>query len=322
MRLREGMRLTAPVYDPTGKRVLLQAGAIINGAALDHLLNNRITDVVYNGAMPLRSQFGSREEYLAAAEDRERSLASVSRTRDAVSHVASDRPHLNSRVTDLAESAANSVGNMLLLSMTCMRRLAQLSRTDDYTHEHSVRVAARAILVAAHHWDKHGVPTPEGRVPLTISPLIALGQGLLLHDIGKLAIPLRILHKPGKLTEMEYLEVQKHAAYGHEMIVNYIPRSAAEVVRHHHERWDGAGYPDGLAGNAIPEAARIAAVADVFDAMVSERPYKAAMPREKVVTFLGENAGIMFDRHVVLSFLEVMGTASDVPYMSVPVAAR
>ena len=129
----------------------------------------------------------------------------------------------------------------------------------------------------------------------------------LLHDIGKTKIPPEILYKPGKLTEEEYDIMKLHPIIG-EQIVYPIEslRHLCPIIRGHHERWDGKGYPDGLKGEAIPLGARIIAVADVFDALAAERPYKAGMPIDRVQAILKEGRGTHFDPDLVDAFERVL----------------
>lgn len=122
--------------------------------------------------------------------------------------------------------------------------------------------------------------------------LFNLRWGAYLHDIGKLAVPDAILHKPGSLTPHERARFARHAAEGEALTrqLSFLPEGARSVIRHHHERWDGTGYPDGLAGEAIPLEARIFAVCDVFDALLSKRPYKPALTLEQACAELRESA--------------------------------
>jgi HD-GYP domain-containing protein (c-di-GMP phosphodiesterase class II) len=126
-----------------------------------------------------------------------------------------------------------------------------------------------------------------------------------LHDIGKLAIPDTILHKPASLTPEEFIYVRKHTLVG-ERILAAAPalRNVAALVRASHERWNGGGYPDGLAGEDIPLGARIVAVCDAFDAMVSDRPYRTAMSHEDAIEELRRCSGSQFDPAVVAAFCE------------------
>ncbi|MDZ7802027.1 MAG: PAS domain S-box protein [Trueperaceae bacterium] len=133
--------------------------------------------------------------------------------------------------------------------------------------------------------------------------------GAYLHDVGKVAMPDAILLKPGPLSEREFEVIRTHAVLGWEMIrdVPFLPPSARALVRHHHERWDGAGYPDGLAGEAIPLAARMFALVDVFDALTHARPYKGAWPPERAARHLSASAGRHFDPTLVPVFLDLVG---------------
>ncbi|HZI17094.1 MAG TPA: diguanylate cyclase [Pyrinomonadaceae bacterium] len=139
---------------------------------------------------------------------------------------------------------------------------------------------------------------------LSASELKALRAGALLHDVGKLAVPDHILNKPGGLTSAEFEKMKIHATVGAQILERVgFPYPVVPVVRHHHERWDGAGYPDGLRGEEIPLAARILAVADCFDSVREDRPYRRGMSREEACELLGRNAGTHFDPRVVSLFL-------------------
>lgn len=133
----------------------------------------------------------------------------------------------------------------------------------------------------------------------------ALSLGALLHDVGKVHIPKAILDKPGPLTPEEWEVVKGHPVMGYEMLREFPELEAAlPVVRHHHERFDGTGYPDGLAGQAIPLEARIMAVSDAFDAMRSDRPYRPRLSLEETVAELTQGRGRQFDPTVVDAFLQ------------------
>ena len=151
--------------------------------------------------------------------------------------------------------------------------------------------------------------------------LEALRWGAYLHDIGKMAIPDAVLLKPGALDEKEWEIMRSHPVLAVEMLepLGFLPKITLNVVRHHHERWDGSGYPDGLAGEAIPLEARIFAVADVFDALVSPRPYKEAWPLERAAEELKREAGRVLDPRVVEAFLKAL-RAEEVPLPRAEVA--
>ncbi|MDX6727169.1 MAG: hypothetical protein QOK49_1974, partial [Baekduia sp.] len=141
-----------------------------------------------------------------------------------------------------------------------------------------------------------------------------LARGAELHDVGKIAMPEAILHKAGPLDEVEWQVMRQHTIVG-ERILAAAPalRPVGALVRSSHERFDGRGYPDGLAGDAIPLGARIISVCDAFDAMVQERPYAPAMAHEEAVAELRRCAGTQFDRAVVEAFVGALadGAASD-----------
>lgn len=134
-----------------------------------------------------------------------------------------------------------------------------------------------------------------------------LHQASTMHDLGKIGIPDQILNKPGRFTPDEYEVMKQHSMMGYEMLVHSKSRllqKAAEIAKSHHERYDGKGYPEGIAGEAIPLEARICAVADVFDALTNARCYKDPWPREKVVNLFTEERGKQFDAHMVDILLE------------------
>ena len=140
---------------------------------------------------------------------------------------------------------------------------------------------------------------------MTKQELKDLEMAATLHDVGKIGIDKSVFLKPGKLTPEEYEIIKKHSTIGANIIsrVSFL-KGAAEYVKHHHERWDGNGYPDKLKGNDIPLGSRILAVVDSFDAMMSERPYKKAMTLSEAFVELKKNSGAQFDAKVVEEFLK------------------
>ena len=166
-----------------------------------------------------------------------------------------------------------------------------LEYRDDDTKGHTDRVTRLALQTAS-------------EMGLAEADIAALRWGAYLHDIGKIAIPDAILHKPGKLDEAEWQAMKTHTTVGHTFAdrLSFLPPEALEVVRHHHERWDGRGYPAGLAGEAIPLLARVFTVVDVYDALTSERPYKRAWTHGEAVAEIYRSAGTQFDPAVVDAF--------------------
>jgi len=172
---------------------------------------------------------------------------------------------------------------------------------DRYTKRHSEDVARYAVFLAR-------------RLGLDDEMLRTIQLAGLLHDIGKVGIPDVILRKPSKLTAQEFAIFQQHVALG-DAIVRDVPN--AELVRagirHHHERWDGGGYLEGLAGEAIPRIGRILAVADAFSAMTTTRPYRKALPVAEALRRLGDAAGSQLEEHLVATFITGIETAADAP---------
>ena len=163
---------------------------------------------------------------------------------------------------------------------------------DPYTKGHCGRVAAFALVLA----EAAGYPE-EG--------LETLEFGAFLHDIGKIGVRDSVLLKPGPLDEEEWLHMRTHPVKGAEIAAQVeMLRPIMPAVRNHHERWDGKGYPDGMVGNDIPISARIVAIADAFDAMATDRPYKLGLPLEDCEALLRKNAGQMFDPQLVEVFCQ------------------
>jgi len=134
-----------------------------------------------------------------------------------------------------------------------------------------------------------------------------LRMGATLHDVGKIAVPETILDKPGALTAEEYEIMQRHPVAGAEICAPHrTARDLIPAIRHHHERWDGNGYPDRLAGEAIPLDARIIAIVDAYDAMVSDRPYRRGLPVEKALAIMRENRGPQWDPSLLAIFLQLI----------------
>jgi putative nucleotidyltransferase with HDIG domain len=195
--------------------------------------------------------------------------------------VALANVHLVREMEDLSEGA-----------MTALAR--SVDAKSSWTAGHSERVTTVALAIAR----QLGVSEAE---------LKLLHRGGLLHDIGKIGIPSALLNKPGPLTHEERRIVESHVTVG-ERILEPI-RAFGDIlplVRSHHERFDGSGYPDGLAGTEIHRLARVMAVADVFDALSSDRPYRSAFSTTRTVAVIRDGRGVHYDPEIVDAFLEVM----------------
>jgi len=165
---------------------------------------------------------------------------------------------------------------------------------------HSRRVAALAVELAR-----------ELKVPS--EDLVAIRRGAILHDIGESVMADELLLKPASLSEDEWTTVRRHPLYAEELLGSIaILRPALAIPVHHHERWDGSGYPNGAKGQNIPLSARLFAVVDVWDALCANRPYRRAWPREKARAYLQDQAGLLFDPQVVTAFMDVLSRVSPV----------
>jgi len=201
----------------------------------------------------------------------------------------------------LASQAAIAIENARLFERTqrtyyqTIRALAEaLEARDAYTRGHSERVTRYALRIA----DAMGLPESERHM---------IEHAGLLHDIGKIGISDSILHKTSTLSAEDRATIQSHPLFGDQILgpIQFL-HDVQEVVRHHHERYDGGGYPDGLAGDDIPLSARIVCVADAFDAMTSNRPYRAALSRGQAMSELRQERGRQFDPDVVDAFLTLL----------------
>jgi putative nucleotidyltransferase with HDIG domain len=183
-----------------------------------------------------------------------------------------------------------------LTAGSSMRIIESLTRTmiarDPQTHQHSRRVQRYAAALAQE------LAIRDQRT------LGALEAAALLHDLGKLGIPDAVLLKPGPLTAAEYEEVKRHPVIGADILSSIaFPGPLALIVRHHHENWDGSGYPDGLRGDEIPLCSRMLAIVDAYDALTSDRPYRRGLSHECALALIRENRGSMYDPSIADVFL-------------------
>ena len=216
-------------------------------------------------------------------------------------------------VTAMERQLAREQADSRLLQRSYEATLGALASAaearDPEIGEHLARMARRSVAV--------------GRV-LGMSPseLETLRQGARLHDVGKIGTSDAVLSKPGPLDELEVEEMRRHSVIGARILEGVAGlRDCVAVVRHHHERWDGGGYPDGLAGEAIPLAARVVAVVDAFDAMTSDRPYRRAMSAEVALAQVLDGRGTQFCPRCVEAFEAVLTLESLAAEADAPVSA-
>lgn len=299
--LRTGDRIGRDILSGFDELPLLRKGIRVSDSYRLSLLRSNITSVwvddgLSDGIEPLEVLCGEtkRRATLAihkAFRDVSRSLVGGT--------LAVETVHEMADVVDLicADVTAN-VHSALALN--------DLANADGYTMRHSLAVTALGLSIGLRVMQRQGWIDHQGnrRFDDIDNRLSMLGIGLLLHDIGKLAVPSEILKKIGPLTEEEWLAMRAHPMLGAGILqqADGISPLSRAIVRSHHERWDGAGYPEGKAGLAIHQFARIASVADVFDALTSDRSYRRALLPHEGYEFIVNRAGRDFDPEVVEVF--------------------
>lgn len=198
-------------------------------------------------------------------------------------------------VRDITKHKQSSNDELTLVFDKTIESWSQaLCLRDQETEDHTRRVTDMASKLAS-------------RLNLSDADLVYIKRGSILHDIGKVAIPDNILFKPGPLTDEEWAVMRRHPVIASEIlkpIHDFAP--ALPIPRSHHEKWDGSGYPDGLAGEAIPLYARLFAFADVYDALTSDRPYRRAWSQADAVAHIAEQSGKHFDPSITPVFIEMV----------------
>jgi putative nucleotidyltransferase with HDIG domain len=209
----------------------------------------------------------------------------------------------SARIKHAVELGRAYRGTTLLLSDV-------LEHDDEYTGNHSHGVVALALTVA----QELGMDSIEQR---------NVEFGALLHDVGKIAIPNEIINKPGPLDDEEWTVIKTHTLEGQRMLdrVGGVMQEIGQIVRSSHERWDGGGYPDGLAGEAIPRAARVVSACDAFHAMTTDRSYRQAMSTDDAIVELKIHAGTQFDPVVIAALIDVLDRDSQIESRTTPVSA-
>jgi HD-GYP domain-containing protein (c-di-GMP phosphodiesterase class II) len=237
------------------------------------------------GAVPIRVEDAVRGALVAATTDPQRDFEE-------------DDLSLMAELSDLAGAALRQTENHQLIDRTVEARVetlaAAMDMRDGYTARHSDEVVGLVREVAA-------------RLGMEPAAIVELEYAARLHDVGKLAVPDAVLRKPASLDEEEWEVMRCHPIWGSEML-SAIPGLSvvATIVRFHHERWDGTGYPDRLAGNRIPLASRIIFACDAYRAMMADRPYRKALGFARAREELLDGAGSQFDAAVVDALLEVV----------------
>jgi HD-GYP domain-containing protein (c-di-GMP phosphodiesterase class II) len=289
----------------TRDRPLLRAGVRITERYIQALLDGG------HNAVYIEDELSSEVVATPALTERTRTqaTASLSRAFAALPGTSAQGGSIDPRALQDLELVAAMIASEIAGAGEAVVAFSDLAAADAYMLQHSIDVCAIGLLLAKRLFKEQGRVDFRGRRVFDKLEhwLAKLGVGLLLHDVGKVAIPASVLNKPGKLDPEEWDLVRRHPLVGIELLSSdLISPLVKAVVRSHHERWDGLGYPHGIAGDTIPHFARIAAVADVFDAVTSERAYHPAAPQHVGHEVINAGAGTQFDADVVEIFNKVV----------------
>ncbi len=293
--IRSGMRLGKSIYNASGD-MLLREGTEVLPVYVDRLKSLGVNGVYIDDGLSADIEI----QNVISDEVRNKAVQGVKKI---LTHSVNDNPGNKKAAIDQAKTIVEEIIADILRNSSIMVNMVDLKVFDEYTYYHSVNVAVLSAVVGA-------------AIGMNKNDLFALGLASLLHDLGKVFLDKSTINKPGKFSEEELLDVQRHSELGYSYLRTMfdVPVKSSLGVLHHHERFDGSGYPKGLKGAEISLFGRIIAVADVFDALVSDRPYrKALLPSDAMEHIVG-NAGAGFDPDIArIFFMKVapypLGTA-------------
>jgi len=296
--IKEGSYLAKTIYD-TGGRVLLATGYRLTNSVLkrveqtgilslyvnDEYSDNEIEDFIKPELRQLAVKtIKSNFEGLTKQSNRLRENSSMVNSKEDV--------RLKYKYIDSITKIAGDIVEELSLQKNVLINLVDIKSMDNYTYEHSVNVTILALVLGI-------------ELKLDKNKLMDLAIGGILHDLGKIFMPREVLLKNGKLTDEEYAIIKEHPVKGYEYIRDNIDISivSRNVMLQHHEKIDGTGYPYGIKGDKIHKFGKIVAIADVYDALTSDRPYRRAMSPNEAMEFLMGTAGRHFDFDLVSTFI-------------------
>lgn len=296
--IKEGVTLAKTVYDLEG-RPLLVKGVSLHPALLVKIQKYGLQSLY------IHDNYSQTEiQEIIKPEIKHRALKAIRETFDAlkiqfdmkrkntkdIRHIAEiEKSHAHvSRLSDVAKDIVDS----LLANDSMFINLVDIKTMDNYTYEHSLSVAILSLILGS----EKGLQKHE---------LYDLCIGAMLHDIGKIFIPPEILSKPSTLTQSEYEIVKSHPGKGYDYLMRdySVKISSRLIAAQHHESYDGSGYPNGLKGDQIHKFAKIVAIADTYDAMTSDRPYRLGIQPHEVIEYIMGNVGLKFDYDLVLAFV-------------------
>ncbi len=305
-RLVDGVRLGRDVTSGVpGQAPLLRAGTEIRPEYRAALARHGIRAVYIDDELSAGIEV---PEALTQRTQREAETALHRAFEVAPSALAAGGPLPDQTIRDM-KKVAHMIAADLAASGDAVLALADLASADAYTLRHSIDVTVLGLLLGRRVFNLYGWANYRGgrSFDRIDDRLATLGLGLLLHDIGKLIVPATVLNKPGSLDAEEWELIRRHPVAGIELLPgDAISPLAKSVVRSHHERWDGSGYPDNRIGGKISQLARIASVADVYDAITSARPYRDARPAHVGHAAIIDGSGTEFDPEVVAAFRKVV----------------
>lgn len=297
--IRENSLLGKNIYDPDG-RCLLKAGV-----TLTNIILNRIRELNIYSLYIVDEYSSSEIEDIIKPELRQKSIAVIKETFSDIERIASvhnfEKRSINQytkrekKYFKSIDKIAEELLDNVLSNKNVLLSLVDIKSMDNYTYSHCVNVAVISLVL--------GISLNLPKKYLTY-----LCIGALIHDIGKSFIPSDILQKPGKLTPEEFEIIKSHPKRGYDFLGNFSDLSShiKLIVLQHHERYDGLGYPNGISGDEISYLSRIVSIADVYDALTSDRPYKRAMCPSDALEYLMSNAGSFFDYEMINVFCKVV----------------
>lgn len=289
--LRPGMKVGRDLFGPNGT-ILLRKGVVLSEAIIQSIVRLKYASVYISDELD-----NDQAVHDAEVISEEKRHATIHIIKDFCSQSLTGAKFAQNTGLDVSSvvRAAKDIVEQVMSNPNAVISLVDLKNYDDYTFQHSVSVCLLTVLIGR-------------RMRLAVSNLEDLALGALLHDVGKMALPLPVLNKAGRLTTDEFELIKTHPRAGFDMLAGnrYMSAHSKAVVLQHQEKFNGSGYPKGLAGTEIHLNGRIGAIADVFDACTSDRPYRKRMMPHRALQIIKESSGTHFDPDVVDVFLRIV----------------
>lgn len=291
--VREGSELAKTIFDFQG-RVLLSKGVVLKASLIKRISSNGIMSVYIN------DEYSDNEiEDVIKPQLRQKAISLMKESFNKLSDIGTGKISNSKQASTMASKYLDGIHNViesfindLFSQKEIMIKMVDIKSMDNYTYQHCVNVAVLSLIV--------GIDLKYNK-----EKLIHLATGAILHDLGKTYIPKEILMKGGKLSDREFESIKLHSEKGYEYLKDnmYVNSISRVVALQHHERVDGTGYPSGIMGDEINECAKIVAVADVYDALTSDRPYRPGLPPSEALEYIMGASGTHFDYNVAQAFV-------------------